>query len=120
MSATLSDVQKIPYALSELDADSNPSVDPGDAVVLTVDATSPATVVPDAAIDPAKLPPTLTAAQCLQTGYLVATGVGTINWTVTYTHTDGTTPPVPVTGSIPVTVGPPATGSVTFGTPVSQ
>ena len=120
MSATLQDVQKIPYALSELDADGNPSVDPGDSVAMTLDSQSPGTVVPDATIDPTKLPSTMTAAQCLQTGFVVATGVGTINWTATYTHTDGTTPPAPVTGSIPVSVGPPATGSVTFGTPVSQ
>jgi hypothetical protein len=115
---TLQVVQKIPYWSAEFDVDGNPSVDAGDSVAVTVDN---GTVVPDAAIDPAKLPAGTDPTKVLQTGFVVPpTTPGQINVTSTFTHTDGTPAPPPVTAQLDVLVGPPATGAMNFGAPVAQ
>jgi hypothetical protein len=119
----LQDSFEVSYAAFEADADSN-SVAPGsgDTVVVASSAVSSLTVVPDAAVDPTKVPAGVSPSTCLQTGLLVggrtaATGVSV---TATFSHADGTSAAPVVTTLVDVVVGPATTGSLSLGTPVTQ
>ncbi len=107
----LGDTEKAPYALTELDADSNPaSPSPGDVITITSSDTASATVVPDAT-------PT---AGSIASGFVVGgkkVQVG-VTITATVTHTDGTM--LSVTDTIDVVGGVASSLSLGFGAPVSQ
>lgn len=124
----LQDTFKVSYAASEADADQNPGVPgAGDSVVFSSDSPNSITVVPDAVVDPLKVPnnpdgtkgdPT----KVLQTGFIVGGKVNKVGCqvTATYAHTDGTSAPPPVVLLFDNVVGPLSTGAVALGTPVSQ
>lgn len=109
----LQDVQKVPYVVTELDADGNVATPgAGDTCAVTSDDTTKATIVPDAT-------PSVTGA--IQTGFVVGgSTLGTVNITSTITHADGTPGPSPVTDAIDILSGPPATQGFALGTPVNQ
>jgi hypothetical protein len=119
----LQDTFKVPYAIFEADADSNVTAPgTGDTVAVTSSDTASLTVLPDAAVDPAKVPAGTDPAKCMQTGFLVGgskaqVGVGA---TATFSHADGSAAPPPVTDLIDVVAGPGTTGSISLGTPVAQ
>lgn len=119
----LQDSQKVPYAIFESDAKGN--IDPpdtGDSVVVTTSDSASLTVVPDAAVDPAKVPGGNAPANCLQTGFIVggAKAQLAVQVTATFTHTDGTPAPPAAVDLVDVIVGPITTGTISLGTPVSQ
>jgi hypothetical protein len=107
----LGDTEKVSYALTELDADSNPaSAQPGDTVAIVSSDTASATVVPDAA----------PVAGSVASGFIVGgkklqTGV-TI--TATVTHADGTS--LTVADTIDIVGGKASSLSLGLGAPVSQ
>jgi hypothetical protein len=119
----LQDTQKVPYCIFESDSDGNVGTPgAGDSAVVTTSDPASLTVAADAVVDPAKVPAGATAAQALQTGFLVGNkkaqaGVGA---TVTITHTDGTAAPPPFTDLLDIIVGPLTTTAMALGTPVSQ
>lgn len=124
----LQDSFKVPYAISETDADQNVAVPgAGDSVVVSSSDTASITVAPDAAVDPAKVPNNADGTagdptKCLQTGFLVGgkkAQVG-VQVTATFSHADGTTAPPAVVDLIDVVVGPGTTGVISLGTPVTQ
>ena len=117
----LQDTFKLPYFATELDADGNQAMDPGDSVAVTTDDTAKATVAPDATVDPAKVPSGTDATKVLQTGFLVGgSKLGTVNVTATFSHTDGTAAPPPISVAVDILSGPPVTGGFGFGTAVPQ
>lgn len=124
----LQDSQKVPYAISEVDAKGNiDTPDAQDSATLTSSDTASITIVPDTTVDPAKVPnnpdgtpgdPT----KYLQTGFIVAgsklqTGVTV---TVTVNHGDGQASPPPTVDTFDIVGGTPTTTVITLGTPVSQ
>jgi hypothetical protein len=124
----LQDSFKVPYAAQEADADQAPvAPGSGDTVVVTSSDTASMTVVPDATVDPAKVPNNADGTPgnpsfVLQTGYLVGgkkaqTGVKAI---ATFAHADGTPSAPQVQDLIDIVVGPATTGTLSLGTPVAQ
>jgi hypothetical protein len=107
----LGDTEKAPYALTELDADSNPATpDPADVISITSSDTASATVVPD---------PT-PADGSIASGFIVG---GTkvqkgVVISATVTHADGTS--LSVTDTIDVVGGKASSLSLGLGAPVSQ
>ena len=107
----LGDTEKTPYALTELDADSNPATpDPADVISIVSSDPASATVVPDAT----------PAAGSVASGFIVGgtklqTGV-TI--TATVTHADGTS--LSVVDTIDVVGGKASSLSLGLGAPVAQ
>ncbi len=106
----LGDTEKVPYALTELDADSNPT--PGvatDVISITSSDTTMATVAPDAA------PVTGSVAS----GFIVGgKTLGTVTINATVTHADGTS--LSVVDVIDIVPGVAATLSLGLGAPVPQ
>lgn len=124
----LQDSQKVPYSVAEFDAKGvldKPGA--GDTVTVTTDSPASLSIVPDAAVDPAKVPNNADGTpgdptNYLQTGFIVGgsspkVGCGVI---ATFSHADGTTPPPPVTDLIDLIAGPIATGGLSLGTAVNQ
>lgn len=107
----LGDTEKVAYALTELDADSNPATaNPADTISITSSDTASVSVVPDATA----------AAGSVASGFLVGgsklqVGVA-INATVT--HPDGTS--LSVVDLIDVVGGAASSLSLGLGAPVSQ
>lgn len=107
----LGDTEKAPYALTELDADSNPALpSPGDTIAITSSDTGSATVVPDPS----------PAAGSVASGFILGgaklqTGVVI---TATVTHTDGTS--LTVSDTIDIVGGVASSLSLGLGAPVSQ
>jgi hypothetical protein len=117
----LQDVFRVSYAATELDADGNQAVDPGDTAALTVDDSSKATIVADAAVDPEKVPAGADPAKVLQTGFIVGgKTLGVVNITTTFAHADGSQAPPPVVTALEIVSGPPATGGLSLGVPIPQ
>jgi hypothetical protein len=107
----LGDTEKVPYALTELDADSNPtSGKPDDVISIVSDSTDSLSVVPDAS----------PAAGSVASGFLVGGKVlkSGVNVTATVTHADGTS--LSVTDVIDVVGGVASSLSLGLGAPVSQ
>ncbi len=107
----LGDTEKAPYALTELDADSNPATpQPGDVVSITSSDPASATIVPDAT----------PATGSVASGFVVGGAkvqVGVV-LTATVTHSDGTS--LSVTDTIDVVGGKASSLSLGLGAPVSQ
>ncbi len=107
----LGDTEKVSYALTELDADSNPATaDPADVISIVSSDTASATVVPDATA----------AAGSVASGFIVGgkkvqTGV-TI--TASVTHSDGSV--LSVVDTIDIVGGKASSISLGLGAPVSQ
>lgn len=124
----LQDSQQVPYAAAEFDAKGNiDAPGAGDSVVVSTDSPESLSIVPDASVDPAKVPnnPDGTPgdpSKYLQTGFIVGGNTAKVGCgvTATFTHTDGTNPPAPVTDLIDLISGPIATGGLSLGTPVNQ
>lgn len=108
----LGDTQKVPYALTELDADGNPtSGDPGDTIDIASSDPASVSVVPDAS----------PAAGSVASGFLVGgSKLGTgISITATLTPAGGGAPLV-ATDLIDVIAGAASSISLGLGAPVSQ
>jgi hypothetical protein len=107
----LGDTEKAPYALTELDADSNPATaDPADVISVTSSDTASATIVPDAT----------PAAGSIASGFVVGgkkVQAGVVI-SASVTHTDGTS--LSVTDTIDVVGGKASSLSLGLGAPVSQ
>jgi hypothetical protein len=107
----LGDTEKVPYALTELDADSNPATaNPADVISITSSDTASATVVPDAT----------PAAGSVASGFIfggkkLQAGVQIV---ATVTHPDGTS--LSVTDLIDIVGGAASSISLGLGAPVSQ
>ncbi len=107
----LGDTEKVPYALTELDADSNPATPQAtDTISIVSSDTTSITVVPDAT----------PVAGSVASGFLVGgtklqTGV---NVTATVTHADGTS--LTVSDLIDIVGGTASSISLGLGAPVSQ
>lgn len=107
----LGDSQKVPYALTELDADGNPaSPSPGDSITIVSSAPASISVVPDATPVPGSI-----ASGFLLGGSTLALGV-TI--TATVLHSDGTS--LTVVDTLDVVGGAASSLSLGLGAPVSQ
>ena len=107
----LGDTEKVPYALTELDADSNPATaDPSDVISVTSSDTASATVVADATPVAGSV-----ASGFILGGAKLQTGV-TI--TATVTHTDGSS--LTVSDLIDIVGGKASSISLGLGAPVSQ
>lgn len=115
----LQDVQKVPYAVLETDADGN-SVAPvaGDTCVGTSADTASFTIVPDATPDAAKAP---AGSSPVQTGFIVGGSKNQAGVVLTFTisHADGS-PAIIITDTLDNVTGPATNGSVSLGTPVAQ
>ncbi len=121
MNTPLPDNFKISFYVTELDTKQAQVMDAGDSAVVTCDDPNAGTVVPDAVVDPAKVPAPLDPAKVMLTGFAVAGNPGlTMNLTATVSHTDGTAPPPPVTSSFDIVAGAPAIGGFGFGAPIPQ
>ncbi len=121
MNPPLTDNFKVPFYAAELDTKQAQVMDPGDSAAVTIADPLSGAVVPDAVVDPAKVPAPLDPTKVLLTGFLVAGNPGTtLTATVTFTHTDGTPPPPPISASWDVQAGAPATGGFGFGAPIPQ
>jgi len=107
----LGDTEKVAYALTELDADSNPATpQTGDVISITSSDTASLTVVPDATpIDGSVASGFLFGGKKLQTGVSV---------TASITHTDGTS--LSVSDLIDIVGGKASSLSLGLGAPVSQ
>lgn len=107
----LGDTEKVPYALTELDADSNPATpQPGDTITIVSNDTDSITVVPDATPkDGSVASGFLLGQRKLQNGVSV---------TATVTHVDGST--LTVVDLIDVVAGAATSLSLGLGAPVSQ
>jgi hypothetical protein len=124
----LQDSFKIPYAIFETDADSNVAVPgAGDSVGLSSSDIASLTVLPDAAVDPAKVPNNADGTpgdptKCLQTGFLVggSKAQAGVKITAVFAHADGTQAPANVVDLFDIVVGPATTGVIALGTPVAQ
>ena len=109
----LGDTEKVPYALTELDADSNPATpQAGDVITIVSSDTASITVVPDAT----------PVAGSVASGFLVGgsklqTGVQV---TATVTHAAPGSTPLTVTDLIDVVGGTASSISIGLGAPVSQ
>ncbi len=107
----LGDTEKAPYALTELDADSNPATaNPADVISITSSDTASATIVPDAT----------PAAGSVASGFVLGgsklqTGVVI---TATVTHPDGTA--LTVADTIDIVGGAASSISLGLGAPVAQ
>ena len=107
----LQDTQKVPYVISEVDADGNPTTEAGDVCTVSSSDVTMATVVPDAA-------PVVAGAQ--QTGFILGgKTLGTVTITSHIVKADGTTLP-DATDAIDIIAGAPAAQSIGLGTPVAQ
>ncbi len=107
----LGDTEKVPYALTELDADSNPATPaPGDTVTVVSSDTDSITVVPDATAADGSV-----ASGFLFGGKKLGTGISV---TATVTHADGTS--LTVSDLIDVVGGAASSISLGLGAPVSQ
>lgn len=108
----LGDTEKVSYALTELDADSNPaSAQPGDVVSISSSDIASATIVPDAT----------PAAGSVASGFILGgkkLQVG-VSITATVTHAAGG-PSLTVTDLIDIVGGSAASISLGLGAPVSQ
>jgi hypothetical protein len=121
----ISDSQKVPYAIVEVDADGNPVAPAaGDSSVTTSSATASVTVVPDATPDPTKVPAPAgggPAPTPIETGFLVAGSTLAVGVTITNQITKaGGTQLKPSTDLIDVIAGAASTGNILLGAPVSQ
>lgn len=107
----LGDTEKVPYALTELDADSNPATaDPSDVISVTSSDNASATVVPDATPVAGSVASGFIFGQAkLQTGVTI---------TATVTHTDGSS--LTVSDLIDIVGGKASSISLGLGAPVSQ
>jgi hypothetical protein len=107
----LGDTEKSAYALTELDADSNPALpQPGDAVSVTSSDTASATIVPDATpVDGSIASGFVVGGKKVQTGVVITASV---------VHTDGTS--LSVTDTIDVVGGVASSLSLGLGAPVAQ
>jgi len=107
----LGDTEKVPYALTELDADSNPATPKSDDTITIVSSdTDSATVVPDETPVAGSV-----ASGFIVGGKKVQAGVSI---TATVTHADGTS--LTVTDLIDVVGGAASSISLGLGAPVSQ
>jgi hypothetical protein len=115
----LGDTEKVAYALTELDADSNPaSAQPGDIITVVSSAPASISVVPDAT----------PAAGSVASGFLVGGATLAIGVTITATvqhvsSINGVTTPgasLTVTDLIDVVGGTASSISLGLGAPVSQ
>jgi len=106
----LGDTEKAPYALTELDAASNPaSPQPGDVISIVSSDTASATVVPDATA----------SAGSIASGFIVGgKKLGTVTITATVTHTNGDK--LTVSDDIDIVGGVASSLSLGLGAPVSQ
>jgi hypothetical protein len=124
----LRDSQKVPYAVAEFDAKGVlDAPGAGDSVALTTDSSSSLSIVPDATVDPAKVPNNADGtpgnpANYLQTGFIVGGSSPKSGCQVvaTFAHADGTPAPPPVVDLIDVVAGPIVSGGISLGTPVDQ
>jgi hypothetical protein len=107
----LGDTEKAPYALTELDADSNPATPAaGDVINITSSDVGSATVVPDATPSAGSIASGfVVGGKKLQTGVVISASV---------THTDGTS--LSVSDTIDVVGGKASSLSLGLGAPVSQ
>lgn len=109
----LGDTEKVPYALTELDADSNPAtVAAGDVITIVSSDTASIAVVPDAT----------PAAGSVASGFLVGGAklqVG-VSITATVTHAAAGSTPLTVTDLIDVVGGTASSLALGLGAPVSQ
>lgn len=111
MNPQLGDTEKVPYALTELDADSNPATPKSDdTITITSSDTDSATVVPDATPVAGSV-----ASGFILGGKKLQTGV-TI--TATVAHSDGTS--LTVTDTIDIVGGAASSLSLGLGAPVAQ
>jgi hypothetical protein len=107
----LGDTEKVQYALTELDADSNPATpSPGDTISIVSSDTASLTVVPDATPTAGSI-----ASGFLMGGKKLAAG---ITVTATVTHTDGTS--LTVADTIDIVGGKASSLSLGLGAPVAQ
>lgn len=110
----LGDTEKMSYAVSELDADSNPATpQPGDVVQVVSSDTDSATIVPDATPQ----------AGFIASGFIVGGRKVQQGVTITFTplRADGQTPiGPPVVDTIDVVGGAASSIAVSLGTPVAQ
>jgi len=107
----LGDTEKASYALTELDAASNPALpSPGDVISVTSSDTASATIVPDATPVAGSI-----ASGFVVGGKKVQTGVVI---TASVTHSDGTS--LSVTDTIDVVGGVASSLSLGLGAPVAQ
>ena len=117
----LQDVQKIPYAVLETDADGNAVVPAaGDSVSVVSADTDSFTVVPDTTVDPAKAPAGSTP---LQTGFIVGgkKNQAGVSITATITKGDSTATPIPpIVILLDNVTGPASNGSISLGQPEAQ
>ena len=107
----LGDTEKVSYALTELDAASNPAAaNPSDVITVVSSDVASLTVVPDAT----------PVAGSVASGFLVGGSKLQIGVTVmaTATHTDGTT--LSVTDTLDIVGGVASSLSLGLGAPVSQ
>jgi hypothetical protein len=107
----LGDTEKAPYALTELDADSNPATPAtGDVITITSSDSASATVVPDATPAAGSIASGfIVGGKKVQTGVVIAAAV---------THADGTV--LTVSDTIDVVGGKASSLSLGLGAPVSQ
>lgn len=107
----LEDTEKVAYALTELDADSNPATaDPADVISITSSDTASATVVPDASATAGSVASGfILGGSKLQTGVVI---------TATVTHSDGTS--LTVSDTLDIVGGKASSISLGLGAPVSQ
>jgi hypothetical protein len=111
MNFPLGDTQKVPYSLTELDADTNPTAgDPSDTVTIVSADTDSATIVPDATPAPGTV-----ASGFIVGGKKLQTGVAI---TATVTRKDGSV--LTATDLIDIVPGAASSISLGLGAPVSQ
>lgn len=127
MGQILPDNFKIPFYITEYDADGNQAMDPGDSAAVTSDDATKGTVAADATVDATKVPATdpngkpLDPAKVLLTGFLLgASTLGDWSATATYTHTDGTPAPAPVSIAFTTVSGPATVAGFGTGAAVPQ
>lgn len=107
----LGDTEKVAYALTELDANSQPATaNPKDTISIVSSNTSALTVVPDATA----------STDSVASGFLVAgtTVASNVSVTATVTHPDGST--LSVTDVFDVVGGTASSLSLGLGAPVSK
>ena len=114
---SLGDTEKVPYALTELDADSNPaSLSPGDTITVVSSDTDSLTVVPDSVpVDGSVASGFLVGGKKLQLGVTVT---ATVAHAAAGDGTPGTS--LTVTDLIDVVGGVASSLSLGLGAPVSQ
>jgi hypothetical protein len=112
MNLQLQDVQKVPYQLTAVDKDGNPTgaLPAGATVAVSSSDPAMATVVPDAT----------PAAGSVASGFIVGgTKLGTVQISAAVTNADGSAGPTGAV-SIDIVSGPAASIAMNLGTPVGQ